>query len=116
MGNINRQLLDLITQCEAVKKFSDDDLGEKQAVGNINQHHIDPNSKLETNIKPGKFHRAKKAQNKRTETPLSFTLFKNKEELIKRITANEPMKRSELHNYIVVPMQETKIVDSLFSV
>ena len=96
MGNINRQLLDLITQCKAVKKYYGDDVGEKQAMGNTNQCDIHPNSKLETQIKPGKFHRTKKAQNKRTERPLSFTLFKNKEEFIKIITANEPMKKSEL--------------------
>ena len=95
MGNINRQLFDFITQCEAVKKISDDDVGEKQAMGYINQRHIHPNSKLETQIKPSKFHRTKKAQNKRTESPLSFTLFQNKEEFIKRITAKEPMKKTE---------------------
>ena len=77
LGNINRQLLDLITQCEAVKKFSDDDMGVGQAMSNTNQRHVHPNSKLETQIKPGKFHRTKKAQNKGTVTPLSFTLFKN---------------------------------------
>ena len=96
MGNIDRQLVDLISQCEAVKKISDDDIGEKQAMGNINQRHIHPNSKLETQIKPGKFHRTKKAQNKRTVIPLSITLFKIKEEFIKRITAKEPMKKPEL--------------------
>ena len=88
-------MFDLITQCEVVKKFSDNDVGEKQAMGNINQRHIHPNSKLETQIKPSKFHRTKKAQNKRTESPLSFTLFQNKEEFIKRITAKEPMKKTE---------------------
>ena len=93
-------MLDLITQCETVKKISDEDVGEKQAMGNTNQRHIHPNSKN------SKFHRKKKTQSKRTETPLSFTLFKNNEEFIKRITANEP----------VIPMQKTKIVDSLFSV
>ena len=98
MGNIIRQLLDLITQCEAVKKISDDDIGEKQAMGNTNQRHIHPNSKLETQIKPGKFQRTKKDQNKRTVTPLSFTLFNNKEEFIKRITANERMKKPELQS------------------
>ena len=67
-------------------------------MGNINQRHIHPNSKLETQIKPSKFHRTKKAQNKRTESPLSFTLFQNKEEFIKRITAKEPMKKSELQS------------------
>ena len=67
-------------------------------MGNTNQRHVHPNSKLETQIKPGKFHRTKKAQNKRTVTPLSFTLFKNKEEFIKRITANEPMKKPELQS------------------
>ena len=91
-------MLDLITQCEAVKKFSDDDTGEKQTMGNINQRHIHPNSKLETQIKPGKFHRTKKAQNKRTVTPLSFTLIKDKEEFIKRIIAHEPMKKPELQS------------------
>ena len=60
LGNINRQLLDLITQCEVAKKFFDDDIGEKQTMGNTNQRHIYPNSKLETQIKPGKFHRTKK--------------------------------------------------------
>ena len=60
LGNISRQLLDLITQCEAVKKFSDDDMGVGQAMGNTNQRHVHPNSKLETQIKPGKFHRTKK--------------------------------------------------------
>ena len=89
-------MLDLITQCEAAKKFSDDDIGEKQ--GNTNQRHIHPNSKLETQIKPGKFQRTKKDQNKRTVTPLSFTLFNNKEEFIKRITANERMKKPELQS------------------
>ena len=95
MGNINRQLLDLLTQCETVKKISDEDVAEKQAMGNTNQRHIRPNSKLETQIKPGKFHRTETAQNKKTETPLSSKLLKNKEEFIKRITANEPMKTSE---------------------
>ena len=98
LGNINRQLVDLISQCEAVKKISDDDIGEKQAMGNTNQCHIHPNGKLETQIKPGKFQRTKKAQNKRTVIPLSITLFKNKEEFIKRITANEPMKKPELQS------------------
>ena len=67
-------------------------------MGNTNQRHIHPNSKLETQIKPGKFHRTKKAQNKRTVTSLSFTLFKSKEQFIKRITANEPMKKPELQS------------------
>ena len=111
-------MLDLITQCEVVKKFSYDDVGEKQAMGNINQRHIHPNSKLETQIKPSKFHWTKKAQNKRTESPLSFTLFQNKEEFIKRITAKEPMKKSvtKRKRVTIVPMQKTKIVGSLFSV
>ena len=53
---------------------------------------------METQSKPGKFQRTKKAQNKRTETPLSFTLFKNKGKFIKIITANEPTKKSELQS------------------
>ena len=74
------------------KNSCDDDVAEKRAMDITNQGHIHPNSKLETQIKPGKFHRTKKAQNKRTEAPLYFTLFKNKEEFIKRMTANEPDK------------------------
>ena len=34
LGNINGQLLNLMTQCEAVKKFSHDDIGEKQVMVN----------------------------------------------------------------------------------
>ena len=56
LRNINRQLFDLITQCEAVKKFSDNDVREKQAMGNTNQRHIHLNSKSEAQIKCGKLH------------------------------------------------------------
>ena len=71
---------------------------ERNRQWSTQQRHIRPNSTLETQSKPGKFHRTKKAQNKRTETPLSFTLFKNKGKFIKIITANEPTKKSELQS------------------
>ena len=64
----------------------------KKLVSTRNSKIIHPNSKLETQIKPGKFHRTKKAWNKTKETPPSSKFFKKKEDFIKRITANEPMK------------------------
>ena len=90
-------MFDLITQCEAVKKISDDEVREKQAMGNTNQRHIHLNSKSEAQIKCGKLHWTKKAQNMRAETPLFFTLSKNKEEFIKRITANEKVRVTVIH-------------------
>ena len=55
---------------------------------------IHSNSKLELQVKSGKFHKNKKLQSKRKTT--SFNTFEEKEEFIKKITSSKAMQKSAL--------------------
>ena len=64
-ANVKRQLQDLITQSEAISKLTNDAVLKHQPMSSSNNKQIHPNSKLETQVKPGKFHKTKKLQIKR---------------------------------------------------
>ena len=55
---------------------------------------IHPNSKLETQLKPGKFHKTKTLRSKRKTA--SFNTFEEKEAFVKKITSNKAMQKPEL--------------------
>ena len=79
-ANENRQLQDLITQCEAISKLTNDAVLKHQWVSSSTDRQIHPNSKLETQMKPAKFNKTKKLQSKRKT--VSFNTFEEKEEFV----------------------------------
>ena len=56
LANVNRQLQDLITQCEAISKLTNDAVLKHKPMSSSIDRQIHPSSKLETKVKPGKFH------------------------------------------------------------
>ena len=82
LENLNRKLQDLITQCEAISKLTNDTVLKHQPMSSFTDRQIHPNSKLETQLKPGKFHKTKKLRSKRKTA--SFNTFEEKEAFVKK--------------------------------
>ena len=74
LTNVNRQLQDLIKQCGAISKLINDTVPKHQSMSSSSDKQIYPNSKLETQLKPRKFHKTNKLHSKRKEA--SFNAFK----------------------------------------
>ena len=83
LANVNRQLQDLITQCEAISKLINDAVLKHQPMSSSTDRQIHPNSKLETQLNPGKFHKTKNLQSERKTA--QFNTFKEKEKFTKNI-------------------------------
>ena len=94
LANINRQLQDLITECKAISKLTNDTVLKHQPMTNFTDRQIHPNSKLETQLKSRKFHKTKKLRSKRKTA--SFNTFEEKETFVKKITSNKAMQKSGL--------------------
>ena len=77
LANLNRQLQDLITQCEAISELTSDTVLKHQPMSSFTDRQIHPNSKLETQLKPEKFYKTKKLRSKRKTA--SFNTFEEKE-------------------------------------
>ena len=94
LANVNRQLQDLITQCKAISKLTNDTVLKHQPMSSSADRQINPNSKLETQVKLGKFHKTKKFLSKRKT--LSFNTFEQKEAFLKKIASSKAMQKYEL--------------------
>ena len=77
-----------------ISKITNDAVLKYQLMSSFTDRHIYPNSKLETKLKPGKFHKAKKLLSKR-KTAL-FNAFEEKEAFVKKLHQNKAMQKSEL--------------------
>ena len=59
LANVNRQLQDLITQFETIPKLTNKAVLKHHPMSSSADRHVHPNSELETQLKPGKFHKIK---------------------------------------------------------
>ena len=67
--------------CRAISKLINDTVSNHQSMSSSSDKQIYPNSKLQTQVKPRKFHETNKLQSKR-KTP-SFNTFEEKEAFVK---------------------------------
>ena len=81
LTNVNRQLQDLIKQCGGISKLINDTVSKHQSMSSSSDKQIYPNSKLQRQVKPRKFHKTKKLQSKRKTA--SFNTFEEKEAFVK---------------------------------
>ena len=94
LANVNRQLQDLTTQCEAISKLTNDTVLKRQPMSSFIDRQIHQNSKLESQLKPGKCYKTKKLRSKRKTA--SFNTFEEKETFAEKITSNKAMQKSEV--------------------